>query len=160
ATGLARLFLVWPPLAGCRARRLTQMSLRYLLIQEKEVWGGSPDPRRAPRLGHPALFVLLLCLSAEAQIPTTKADVPSPPRVGVGITQAPLSLEQAIEMALRNNPEIDIEKTNIGIASAAAKGALGFMDPNFRWQPLLESRDTPTGSVLASSSGKVSEHFN
>src|SRR5882757_600958 len=68
------------------------------------------------RLCGTLFLVAVLCLTAQAQT------VPTPPRVGVGVIQDQLSLEQAVEMALRNNPEIDIEKANVAIAGAAARG--------------------------------------
>lgn len=88
------------------------------------------------------------------------AQTPAPPRVGIGATQAKLSLADAVQMALKNNLEIELEKTNQSTAASAARGALGFLDPVIRWQPSLESRNTPTGSVLASSTGKIAEHLS
>src|SRR5262249_2174146 len=84
----------------------------------------------------------------------------APARVGVGITQTKLSLSEAVERALKNNLEIEIEKTNQASAHESIRGARGFLDPTVKWQPLLEARNTPTGSSLASSTGKISEHFN
>ncbi|MBI3680736.1 MAG: TolC family protein [Acidobacteria bacterium] len=96
-------------------------------------------------------FFLAFLLSASAQT--------APPRVGIGITQTKLSLEEAVEMALGNNLEIEIEKTNQTSAHQAVRSARGFLDPVFRWQPLLETRNTPTSSTLASATGKISEHL-
>jgi hypothetical protein len=81
----------------------------------------------------------------------------TPARVGIGATQAKLSLEEAVQMALKNNLEIEIEKTSQASALAAIRGARGFLDPILRLTPSGETRNTPTGSVLASSSGKLTE---
>lgn len=83
----------------------------------------------------------------------------APPRVGVGVTQAKLSLEEAVQMALRNNLEIEIERTNRATAREAILGAKAFLDPTLRFQPSTEKRNTPTSSVLAAADGKVTETF-
>ena len=59
-----------------------------------------------------------------------------PARVGVGITQRNLSLEDAIQLALSNNLDIDIERTNRSTAETNVQAARGFFDPAFRWTPL------------------------
>jgi outer membrane protein TolC len=100
----------------------------------------------------PVLLVLLIgasSISAETM----------PARVGVGIVQHKLNLQEAIEMALANNLEIDIERTNRDTAQESVRAARGFFDPTFRWVPLLEDRNTPTGSILQGSSGKLNEKF-
>ncbi|MDX1978875.1 MAG: TolC family protein [Bryobacteraceae bacterium] len=100
----------------------------------------------------PTLFLLLTGLSLNGQNL-------APTRVGVGAAQTRLTLEEAAQMALKNNLEIEIEKTSQASAREAVKGARGFLDPLFQFQPSAESRDTPTGSVLASATGKISESF-
>ena len=94
------------------------------------------------------LLVALLAVPAAAQT-----------RVGVGQIQHKLTLDEAVEMALRNNLDIEIEKTNRAVAQEALRGARGFLDTTFKWAPSLQSRNTPTGSVLAGADGKLSEHF-
>jgi outer membrane protein TolC len=84
-------------------------------------------------------------------------DPATPARVGVGITQRKLSLRDAIQMALENNLEIEIEKTGRDTAEQSVQAARGFFDPTFRWQPLLSTTNTPTGSVLQGASGKVTD---
>ncbi|HUQ92449.1 MAG TPA: TolC family protein [Bryobacteraceae bacterium] len=91
------------------------------------------------------LFIILFAVLLSAQLPRP--------------TQTRLSLSQAVETALKNNLEIEIEKTNQAAAHIALRGARGFMDPAIRFQPLGESRNTPTGSSLASSTGTVSENL-
>jgi outer membrane protein TolC len=84
-------------------------------------------------------------------------DPAAPARVGVGITQRQLSLEEAIEMALVNNLEIEIERTNRSTAETSVQAARGFFDPAFRWAPLLQTVNTPVASVLQGSSGKLTD---
>lgn len=85
--------------------------------------------------------------------------VTGPARVGVGVIQTRLSLREALETALRNNLEVEIERSNTALAAEALKAARGAWDPTFRWLPGGESRNTPVGSVLQGAGGKLSETF-
>jgi HAE1 family hydrophobic/amphiphilic exporter-1 len=75
----------------------------------------------------------------------------------VGITQRQLSLEEAVQMALSNNLDIEIERTNRSTAETNVQAARGFFDPSFRWTPLLETRNTPVGSVLQGAGGRLTD---
>jgi HAE1 family hydrophobic/amphiphilic exporter-1 len=77
--------------------------------------------------------------------------------VGVSITQTKLTLQQAVDLALKNNLDIEIERTNVANAAEALKAAKGVFDPNFRLQPTVSSVNTPTASVLQGAGGKLSE---
>jgi len=83
----------------------------------------------------------------------------APPRVGVGVLQRKLALREAIEMALKSNLEIEIERSNISSSAQAIKAAQGAFDPIFRWLPGLDSRNTPVASVLQGAGGKLAEHL-
>ncbi len=111
--------------------------------------------------------VLLLFLFAAQQsqgqakpepAPAT-ASQPLPSRVGIDVLQRRLTLAEAIEMALKNNLDIEIERTNTASAAQSFRGAKGYLDPVLRFSPILESRNTPTASVLQGADGKLSEHF-
>ena len=109
--------------------------------------------------------VLLLLLLA-ADVPQAKPDPlpaaasqPLPGRVGIDVLQRRLTLAEAIEMALKNNLDIEIERTNTASAAQFFRGAKGYLDPVLRFSPILESRNTPTASVLQGADGKLSEHF-
>ncbi|MEK7405671.1 MAG: efflux RND transporter permease subunit [Acidobacteriota bacterium] len=96
------------------------------------------------------LFLVVLVLAAPVSAQT---------RVGVGMVKRQLGLQEAVEMALRSNLEIDIERLNTATAQQAVKAARGYLDPTFRWAPGVESRNTPTGSVLMGAGGKLTERF-
>jgi HAE1 family hydrophobic/amphiphilic exporter-1 len=83
-----------------------------------------------------------------------------PPRVGVGVIERKLTLAEALESALRNNLEIELERTSIASAQQVLRAAQGAFDGIFRWQPGYESRTTPTASVLFGADGRLSEHFH
>jgi len=79
-------------------------------------------------------------------------------RVGVSGVQRKLGLSEALEMGLKRNLEIEIERGNKATAVQQFRAAQGYFDPNIRWLPLLDSRATPTASVLQGAGGKLSEH--
>jgi HAE1 family hydrophobic/amphiphilic exporter-1 len=83
-----------------------------------------------------------------------------PARVGVGVIERKLTLEEAIAKALSSNVEIEIERTNLATASESLRAAEGAFDPVFRWQPLLQSRTTPTPNVLTAADGRLAERFH
>jgi HAE1 family hydrophobic/amphiphilic exporter-1 len=87
----------------------------------------------------------------------TYPEVVAPPRVGISLMQTRLTLQEAIQMALANNLEIEIEKTNIDNSQQSVQAARGFFDPNFRWVPGYQLTNTPTGSVLQGASGKLTD---
>ena len=70
-----------------------------------------------------------------------------------------MTLDDAIQMALKNNLELEIEKTNIEAAHNAIQAAKGAFDPYVRLQSAFENRNTPAASVLQGSSGKLNEKF-
>jgi HAE1 family hydrophobic/amphiphilic exporter-1 len=93
-----------------------------------------------------------------ALLPWAAASLSQPARVGVSITQTRLTLQQAVDLALKNNLEIEIERTNVANAAQALRAALGAFDPAFRIQPGIQSANTPTASVLQGAGGKLAEH--
>jgi len=99
------------------------------------------------------LFSAFLVSVAWAQSPTSG-------RVGVGAVERKLPLAEAVEMALKNNLEIEIERTGVAAAQQFARGARGAFDPTLRWQPLFESRNTPTSSILFGAEGKLAERMH
>src|SRR6478735_2603588 len=82
------------------------------------------------------------------------------PARGVGPVQRRLTLAEALELALKNNLEIEIERLNRDNAIESVRGAHGSYDPSFRWLPALESRNIPTGSALQGTGGKLAERFH
>jgi HAE1 family hydrophobic/amphiphilic exporter-1 len=86
-------------------------------------------------------------------------DPATPARVGVGVTERKLSLGAAVEMALSNNLDIEIERTNRDTAEQSVAAARGFFDPVFRWTPLFENRNTPVANVFQGAGGKLNDRF-
>ena len=75
--------------------------------------------------------------------------LPSAERVGVDTAnQLSLSLEEAIEMALKNNNDIDASRNNVQIAEYNLRGARGIYDPLIEGESYYDSTSTPTASVI------------
>ena len=97
------------------------------------------------------ILILVLCAPVFGQQEVT-------PRVGVSLVEHKLSLQEAVETALKNNLEIEIEKVNTNASRQAYKGVLGAYDTVLGVAPTLESRVTPTANSLAAPDGKLEEH--
>lgn len=85
--------------------------------------------------------------------------LPSVERVGVDIAnQLPLTLEEAIELALTNNNDIDTSRNDVQIAEFNFRGARGIYDPVIVSQGYYESRTTPTASTIGgATNGSVTQ---
>ncbi|MBC7925061.1 MAG: TolC family protein [Bryobacteraceae bacterium] len=105
-----------------------------------------------------ALFATIV--AAQSQSPPSGGmrpvtDPGAPARVGVGITERSLALEEAIQLALANNLDIDIERTARDTAIQNVQVAQGLFDPTFRWAPLFTSDNLPVASLLQGAGGKL-----
>lgn len=75
--------------------------------------------------------------------------LPSLERVGVDVAnQLPLTLNDAIKLALDNNNDIETAKKDVEIAEFNLRGADGVYDPAFVSDSFYERRTTPTASVI------------
>jgi HAE1 family hydrophobic/amphiphilic exporter-1 len=80
-------------------------------------------------------------------------------RVGVDMTnQRPLSLREALEMALLNNKDMEVSRHNVRAAEFDLLGARGAYDPRFSSLSYYERTETPSASFLSgSASGSVKQ---
>lgn len=85
--------------------------------------------------------------------------LPSAERVGVDITnQLPMTLEQAIEMALQNSNDIDATRNDVQIAEFNLRAARGIYDPLLTSQSYYERATTPTASTIGgATNGSVTQ---
>ncbi len=75
--------------------------------------------------------------------------LPSTERVGVDIAdQLSLTLEEAIEMALQNNNDIDVSRIDVQIAEFNLRAARGVYDPLLSSENFYESATTPVASTI------------
>src|ERR1043165_6813296 len=93
------------------------------------------------------ILVLGLCSFATAQ---EKKPTPELSRVGIDTNQThPLSLREALAMALENNKDIEVARQNVRIAEFDYRGAQGLYDPRFTTQAFYERIESPISSFLA-----------
>lgn len=87
--------------------------------------------------------------------------LPSPDRVGVNVRdQLPLTLRDAIAMALRNNNDIDGARINVEVAEYALRAARGAYDPALALENYFERRTTPTSSTIGGGANGVLTQTN
>ncbi len=88
--------------------------------------------------------------------------LPSAERVGVDISeQMPLTLKEAITLALRNNNDIDASRIDVEMAEYGLTAARGLYDPVLASENFFERRTTPTASTIggAGANGSVTQNF-
>ena len=103
------------------------------------------------------VLLVMALISAAAAQDQPAATKEKPAHVGVTSVRT-LSLREAIEIAIRENLEVEIERTNEADAQAALDAARGYTDFNLRYQPGYQARDVPAPSLLEASNGKLHEH--
>ena len=75
--------------------------------------------------------------------------LPDANRVGVDIAnQLPMTLEEAITLALKNNNNIDISRNDVQVAEFDLRAARGVYDPLIASENYYESATTPTASAI------------
>src|SRR6185503_9446368 len=93
----------------------------------------------------------------QLQVPAVAPDFKAPQkplpelkRVGVEMDQQrPLSLREALSMALDNNKDIEVARENVRIAEFDLLGARGLYDPKLSTQAFYERTENPIASFLA-----------
>ncbi len=85
--------------------------------------------------------------------------LPSTDRVGVDVAdQLPISLQDAITLALKNNNDIDSSRIGVQISEFNLRAAQGVYDPAFVSESFYESRTTPTASTIGgATNGSVTQ---
>ncbi|PYS97924.1 MAG: hypothetical protein DMF63_17880 [Acidobacteria bacterium] len=75
--------------------------------------------------------------------------LPDASRVGVDVAnQLPMTLEEAITLALKNNNNIDISRNDVQVAEFTLRAARGVYDPLISSENYYESVTTPTASAI------------
>src|SRR5690242_20458131 len=76
--------------------------------------------------------------------------LPELSRVGVDLNnQRPLSLREALSMALENNKDIEVARQNVRIAEFDLRGSQGAYDPRLTTGAFYERLENPISSFLA-----------
>lgn len=86
--------------------------------------------------------------------------LPDATRVGVDVAnQLPMTLEEAITLALRNNNNIDVSRNTVQIAEFNLRAARGVYDPVIASENYYESATTPTASAIGGAvNGSVTQN--
>ncbi|MDQ3805476.1 MAG: TolC family protein, partial [Acidobacteriota bacterium] len=84
---------------------------------------------------------------------------PALDRVGVDMgEQRPITMREAIELALANNKDIEVARQNVRAAEFDLRAARGVYDPRFVTNTYYERSETPVASFLSgSTSGAVTQ---
>jgi len=91
--------------------------------------------------------------------PDAKSPMPSLARVGVDTDQQPLTLREAIALALQNNKDIEVARDNVKIAEFDLLTARGSYDPRLSAQTYFERILQPATSVLSGASKVEQDDF-
>lgn len=95
------------------------------------------------------ILILVAALLATASLAIAQAP-PPPPRVGVHpSSRIPLTLRDAVTMALENNRDIEIERLNVRKFEFDLKAARGAYDPALSASLYYDRRAMPVASMLA-----------
>ena len=93
------------------------------------------------------VFTLAFCSVGIGQEPKP---LPELSRVGVDMNrQRPLSLRDALSMALENNKDIEVARENVRIAEFDLLGAKGVYDPRLTTSSFYERAENPIASFLS-----------
>jgi len=128
---------------------LTLLVSTYGLAQE-------PDASPAPSPMISAQNALKLPSIAIDYRADAAKPLPALTRVGVNVTdQKPITLREAMVLALSNNKEIEVARDYVRIAEADLLTSRGAYDPRFTAQSYYERIKTPAASFLSGASGAV-----
>jgi HAE1 family hydrophobic/amphiphilic exporter-1 len=125
------------------------LALSFLLCS-LTVLGQTPSPTSSPS-------------PEELQVPAIAPEfhpaqkpLPELGRVGVDMDrQRPLTLREALALALENNKDIEVARQNVKIAEFDLQGARGVYDPRLSSSSYFERFETPISSFLSGGSNGV-----
>ncbi|HEX8143066.1 MAG TPA: TolC family protein [Pyrinomonadaceae bacterium] len=120
----------------------------------------APSPARPPGRESVPTTAPAELPAVPAVAPDYRADaaapVPELGRVGVDMSeQRPLTLREALQMALANNKDIEVARTVVRAAEFDLQGARGIYDPRLTSLSYYERSETPSSSFLSGANGAV-----
>jgi len=96
------------------------------------------------------IFVLIIFALGAHNIVSAQRPLPEQSRVGIDVDrQQPLSLRDALAMALENNKDIEVARENVRIAEFDLRGAQGAYDPRFTTSAFYERAENPISNFLS-----------
>jgi len=122
------------------------LGLAMVLLVSGSAWAQQPTPSPSPAPVDQELNVPSIAPNYRAD----KTPLPELGRVGVNMDQQqPLSLREALKLALENNKDIEVSRENVKIAEFDLLGARGAYDPRLSSQSYYERVKTPVSSFLS-----------
>jgi len=119
-----------------------------------EVQTVSPSPQGVVQSNAQAETSLTVPSVAPDYRATLPATLPALERVGVNMAeQRPLTLREAIELALQNGKDIEVARTNVRAAEFDLTAARGAYDPRLNTSTFYERNKTPVASFLSGGEG-------
>jgi outer membrane protein TolC len=110
----------------------------------------SPKPQQIPTPAPAAQTLKVPSVAPNYRAENTR--LPELSRVGVDMDQQqPLSLKEALKLALENNKDIEVARANVKLAEFDLLSARGFYDPKLSSQAYYERTKTPATSFLSGS---------
>src|ERR1044072_9978691 len=96
------------------------------------------------------LLLTIVVLAVNSVASAQQKPLPEMSRVGVDTDKAhPLSLREALAMALENNKDIEVARQNVRIAEFDYLGSQGAIDQRLTTQAFYERIESPISSFLA-----------
>ena len=143
--------------AAAATASLLGSMFKILIITACLIFVGAHQVRAQALAGSPAPAISaqtalkLPAITADSNA-NAKTPLPSLARVGVDTDQQPLTLREAIALALQNNKDIEIARDIVKIAEFDLLTARGSYDPRLSAQTYFERILTPATSVLSGAS--------
>jgi HAE1 family hydrophobic/amphiphilic exporter-1 len=126
--------------------RFKVLPLVLLLLAASSVLAQQTTPSPTPTPAEQSLPVPQVAPNYRASRPM----LPELGRVGVDMDQQrPLSVREALKMALENNKDIEVARENVKIAEFDLLGSRGAYDPRLSTQSYYERVNTPSSSFLS-----------
>ncbi len=129
------------------------LSASFVASAQEPVASPEPSPSRIQQIPVPKI-------APEFRAP--QKPLPDLTRVGVDMNrQRPLSLRDALALALENNKDIEVARENVRIAEFDLLGAQGVYDPRIRTTAFYERVESPISSFLSGGQGgsTVESHY-
>jgi outer membrane protein TolC len=138
---------------GKAASKSVLAPLLLLVVLTMPVFGQMPTS--SPAASAPDMKVPAIAVDFRAD---TRRPMPSLNRIGVDpADQQPLTLREAITLALRNNKDIEIARDTVKMAEFDLLTARGSYDPRFSAQSYFEKIKTPATNVLSGAAKVITD---
>ena len=130
-----------------------------ILVLAMSVAGAAQEPAASPE---PSRIQQIPVPQIAPEFRASQKPLPELTRVGVDMDrQRPLSLREALALALENNKDIEVARENVRIAEFDLLGARGVYDPRITTTAFYERAENPISSFLSGGQGgsTIESHY-